>query len=113
MGLMDTAMQGDSELTADVDEFAEAVVYTHAAGGAVTIHAIIDRTPPARDTTYGNNTRTFDVWIPFSSTVGLTAKPTDGSKIAVKDDPSDSGTVTKLIRSNIEADTGGWLCEFA
>jgi len=113
MGLMDDAMQSDSGFSADTDEFAEAVTYTRAGGGSSTVNAVIDRTPPARDQTFANNTRVFDVWIPYDATVGLTSIPTKGDSIAVKNDPADAGTVTKTFTSLVEADSAGWLCEFA
>lgn len=113
MGLLDTAMQSDAEFTADTDQFSETCAYTRADGGSRDIRVVIDRNPPARDTSYNVNTRTFDIWVPYSSDYGLTSKPDEGDKIAVKDDPADGSTTTKSLRAIITSDSGGWLCEFA
>lgn len=114
MGLMDDAMQTDAGYTADTDELAEAITYTRADASTSTVNAIIDRTPPARDPMVSAATRIFDVWIPYSSSVGLTSEPARGDKIAVKNDPSDAtAAAIKSLRNIVEADSGGWLCEFA
>lgn len=113
MGLMDSAMQSDAEFTADTDQFSELCAYTRAAGGAVDVRVVIDRNPPLRDPSFNVNTRAFDIWIPYSSSYGLTSKPAEGDKIDVKDDPADSDTDEKYLRNIVSTDSGGWLCEFA
>jgi len=114
MGLLDSAMQSDSEFTADTDQFGETVTYTRLAGTSTTPTVIIDRNPPTRDPSFGANTRTVDVWIPYDSgnTFGLSTRPSTGDKIAMKIDPADASTVDATYYSMISFDSAGWMVEF-
>ena len=114
MGLMDDAMQSDSGFSADTDEFAEAVTYTRQdGGGTATVNAIVNRINAESDIGVRDHAaREFEVWIPYSSTAGLTDKPLPGDTITLKDDPDDSGNDIKSLDRILETDKGGWLCRF-
>jgi len=112
MGLMDDAMRSDAEFTADTDQASEAVEYTRYGGSATTVRAVINRLDSERDISSDQPAREFEVWIPYSSAYGLTAKPAEGDTIAVKDDYSDGSTETKSLDRILESDAGGWLCRF-
>lgn len=111
MGLLDSAMQSDSEFTADTDQFGETVTYTRLDGTTSTPTVIIDRNPLSRDPSFSANTRQFDVWIPYG-TVGLTSAPSTGDKITFKYDVADGSTKDAQFYALISGDAGGWLCEF-
>jgi hypothetical protein len=112
MGLMDEAMRADAEFTADTDQGSEEVAYTRAGGSAATVRVTINRLDAERDIGSDQPGREFEVWIPYSSSYGLTTKPAEGDQIAVKDDDSDGSTTDKQLDRILESDAGGWLCRF-
>lgn len=113
MGLLDSAMQSDAEFTADTDQWSESFSYTPKGAAAVTVRGIVSRIDiRADESASGVATREFEVWIPYSSSYGRTTKPAPGDTVAIKDDPSDAGTVTKSYHRIITADSGGWLVSF-
>jgi hypothetical protein len=113
MGLMDEAMRADAEFTADTDQASESVSYTRVGGSPSTIRVVINRMDSEQDIAVnGHPAREFEVWIPYSSSYGLTSKPLPGDLIAVKDDFGDSTTESKSFDRVLETDAGGWLCRF-
>lgn len=110
MGLMDEAMRADIAASMDTDQFGETITYTRADGTVLTPTVIIDRNAPQRDPEYTRTARVFDVQIAYGV---LTTPPAKGDRITVKEDPTDSATVSKEFVGLVTADVGGWLAQFA
>ena len=111
MGFLDDAMADDAAALVDSDVFGESVTYTPLGSSAVTINAVIDRSPPVlRDGSGKLRRPKMTAWIRNHATAGRTSINTGGDTITVA--YRKGGTAEAfLVKGPLEQDAAGWLLE--